>query len=249
MLTCDFSAADVPRPLVHTHTAGEGSTDAADDSSQGWRRRPVQTRPCPTRHDCRWTPCSTMPHETRPQMNAIMCHLPKTSKEEKKNDKRRTTTTPTAKQTTTKANWPSAPSMIKRTHDDARPPLQTTSTTATRHAPYQNPRPHPGLENADVGPSLSHVFPNCTKSLPRTYVYDFVCDVTRFTHLVTSQGLALMIWRSGMVLAAPGPLLTPPPSSSPSRTPIWSYSEQTCMLLFFITTGPITKVCALVGGG
>jgi hypothetical protein len=26
-----------------------------------------------------------------------------------------------------------------------------------------------------------------TKPLSRTYLYDFVCDVTRFTHLVTSQ--------------------------------------------------------------
>jgi hypothetical protein len=30
-----------------------------------------------------------------------------------------------------------------------------------------------------------------------------------------------------MVLAAPGPLLTPPPSSSPPKTPHWSYSAQT----------------------
>ena len=27
-----------------------------------------------------------------------------------------------------------------------------------------------------------------------------------------------------MVLASPGPLLTPPPSSSPPKTPFWSYS-------------------------
>ncbi len=27
-----------------------------------------------------------------------------------------------------------------------------------------------------------------------------------------------------MVLASPGPLLTPPPSSSPQKTPHWSYS-------------------------
>jgi hypothetical protein len=30
-----------------------------------------------------------------------------------------------------------------------------------------------------------------------------------------------------MVLASPGPLLTPLPSSSPPKTPIWSYSDQT----------------------
>jgi len=30
-----------------------------------------------------------------------------------------------------------------------------------------------------------------------------------------------------MVLASPGPLLTPPPSSSPQKTSIWSYSAQT----------------------
>ena len=30
-----------------------------------------------------------------------------------------------------------------------------------------------------------------------------------------------------MVLASPGTLLTPPPSSSPPKTPIWSYSAQT----------------------
>ena len=30
-----------------------------------------------------------------------------------------------------------------------------------------------------------------------------------------------------MVLAAPGPLLTPPPSSSPPKTPHRSYSTQT----------------------
>ncbi len=34
------------------------------------------------------------------------------------------------------------------------------------------------------------------------------------------EGLALMIWRSRMVLASPGPLLTPLPSSSPPKTPI-----------------------------
>jgi hypothetical protein len=41
------------------------------------------------------------------------------------------------------------------------------------------------------------------------------------------EGLALMIWTSRMVLAAPCPLLTPPPSSSPPKTPHWSYSAQT----------------------
>ncbi len=35
-----------------------------------------------------------------------------------------------------------------------------------------------------------------------------------------------MIWKSRMVLAAPGPLLTPPPSSSPPKTPFRSYSTQ-----------------------
>jgi len=34
---------------------------------------------------------------------------------------------------------------------------------------------------------LSHVSLYRTKSLSRTYLYDFVCDVTRFTHLVTSH--------------------------------------------------------------
>jgi hypothetical protein len=55
------------------------------------------------------------------------------------------------------------------------------------YAPYQKPRPHPGLDNADIGPSLSHVSLYRTKTLSRTYLYDFVCDVTRFTHLVTSH--------------------------------------------------------------
>jgi hypothetical protein len=36
-----------------------------------------------------------------------------------------------------------------------------------------------------------------------------------------------MIRKSRMVLAAPGPLLTPPPSSSPPKTPHRSYSAQT----------------------
>jgi hypothetical protein len=36
-----------------------------------------------------------------------------------------------------------------------------------------------------------------------------------------------MIRKSRMVLADPGPLLTPPPSSSPPKTPYWSYSAQT----------------------
>ena len=36
-----------------------------------------------------------------------------------------------------------------------------------------------------------------------------------------------MIRKSRMVLAAPGPLLTPPPSSSPPKTPYRSYSAQT----------------------
>jgi len=33
-----------------------------------------------------------------------------------------------------------------------------------------------------------------------------------------------MILRNRMVLASPGPLLTPPPSSSPPKTPFRSYS-------------------------
>ena len=110
----------------------------------------------------------------------------------------------------------SLPSMTKRTHDHARPPRPTSSTTETRHvyienttarallepsllfgpcqigispeyAPYQKPRPRSGFDNADIGPSLSHVSLYHTKLLSRTYLYDFVCDVTRFTHLVTSQ--------------------------------------------------------------
>ena len=40
------------------------------------------------------------------------------------------------------------------------------------------------------------------------------------------EGLAPMISKSRMVLAAPGLLLIPPPSSSPSKTPIRSYSAQ-----------------------
>jgi hypothetical protein len=36
-----------------------------------------------------------------------------------------------------------------------------------------------------------------------------------------------MIRKSRMVLAAPGSLLTPPPSSSPPKTPHRSYSAQT----------------------
>ena len=108
--------------------------------------------------------------------------------------------------------------MTKRTHDHARPPRPTSSTTATRHgyienttarallepsllfgpcqigispeyAPYQKPRPRSGFDNADIGPSLSHVSLYHTKLLSRTYLYDFLCDVTRFTHLVTSQYL------------------------------------------------------------
>ena len=106
--------------------------------------------------------------------------------------------------------------MTKRTHDHARPPHATSSTTATRHvylvntparallepsllfgpcqigispgyAPYQKPRPRWGFDNADIGPSLSHVSLYHTKLLSRTYLYDFVRDVTRFTHLVTSH--------------------------------------------------------------
>jgi len=107
--------------------------------------------------------------------------------------------------------------MTKQTHDHARPPRDTSSTTMTRHvyivntttrallepsllfgpcqigispeyAPYQKPRARSGFDNADVGPSLSHVSLYHTKLLSRTYLYDFVCNVTRFTHLITSQG-------------------------------------------------------------
>ena len=60
----DIIIITAPRPLVHAHAAGEGSTDTAEDASQGWRSRPVQTRSCPKRHYCRWTSCSTVPHET-----------------------------------------------------------------------------------------------------------------------------------------------------------------------------------------
>ena len=57
------------------------------------------------------------------------------------------------------------------------------------YAPYQKPRSRSGFDNADIVPSLSHVSLYHTKLLSRTYLYDFVfvCDVTRFTHLVTSQ--------------------------------------------------------------
>ncbi len=41
-----------------------------------------------------------------------------------------------------------------------------------------------------------------------------------------STGLSLIVCKRRMVLAAPGPLLTPPPSSSPPKTPQWSYSAQ-----------------------
>jgi hypothetical protein len=44
------------------------------------------------------------------------------------------------------------------------------------------------FDNTDVGPLLSHVSLYHMKLLSRTYLYDFVCDVTRFTDLVTSQG-------------------------------------------------------------
>ena len=53
--------------------------------------------------------------------------------------------------------------------------------------PYQNPRPCSGFDNTDIGASLSHVSLYHTKLLSRTYLYDFVCNVTRFTHLVTSH--------------------------------------------------------------
>jgi hypothetical protein len=107
-------------------------------------------------------------------------------------------------------------SMMKQTHNHTRPPHVTSSTTATRHvyivnttvrsllepsllfgpcqigisleyAPYQKPRPHSGLDNSDIGPSLLHVSLHRTKPLSRTYLYDFVCDVSRFTQLVTSH--------------------------------------------------------------
>jgi hypothetical protein len=53
------------------------------------------------------------------------------------------------------------------------------------YAPYQKPRPNyththththtnSGLDNADIGPSLSHVSLYRTKPLSRTYLYDFV---------------------------------------------------------------------------
>jgi hypothetical protein len=50
---------------------------------------------------------------------------------------------------------------------------------------HQKSRPRSGFDNADIGPSLSHVSLYHMKLLSRTYLYDFVCDV--FTHLVTSQ--------------------------------------------------------------
>jgi len=62
-----------------------------------------------------------------------------------------------------------------------------------------------------------------------------------------------------MVLACPGPLLTPPPSSSPPKTPTRSYSTQTPPrngnptppppgVCVFITAGPSTKLFAWGGG-
>jgi len=64
-----------------------------------------------------------------------------------------------------------------------------------------------------------------------------------------------MVWKSRIVLAAPGPLLTPPPSFSPPKTPHRSYSDRrqgplggTFLCVCFITAGPITKLFAWGGG-
>jgi hypothetical protein len=70
------------------------------------------------------------------------------------------------------------PSMMKRTHDHARPPRATSSTTATQHVYIVNTTARALLE-----PSL--LFGPCH--------YDFVCDVTRFTHLVTSHPPSLSV--------------------------------------------------------
>jgi len=72
------------------------------------------------------------------------------------------------------------------------------------------------FDNTDVGPLLSHVSLYHMKLLSRTYLYDFVCDVTRFTDLVTSQG-------GGGVRSGPGAartiLLFHTISSRPSEQP------------------------------
>ena len=111
------------------------------------------------------------------------------------------------------------PFMTRRTHDYARPPCPTTTTTATRHGYFVNPtgsskaranpfvwnmpgwylnriytsyekiRPHPGLDNTRVGLESKpqyRMYPYCTAQNP-SHKPICVCDVTRFTHLVTSH--------------------------------------------------------------
>jgi hypothetical protein len=61
--------------------------------------------------------------------------------------------------------------------------------------------------------------------------------------------------KSRMVLAAPGPLLTPPPSSSPPKTPIRSYSVQIRSqneeknYLTQTVHAPTEETCERPGGG
>jgi hypothetical protein len=59
---------------------------------------------------------------------------------------------------------------------------------ATEYASYQKPRPPIRISITRVlGLQASPGIVYRTKPLSRTYMYDFVCDMTRFTHLVTSH--------------------------------------------------------------
>ena len=62
---------------------------------------------------------------------------------------------------------------------------------STEFVTYQKPRPPirvsiPRVLGLQPSP-VSHVSQYRTKTLSRTYLYDLVCDVTRFTHFVTSH--------------------------------------------------------------
>ena len=109
----------------------------------------------------------TMLHEILSQMTATMIHM-----------------APPQMNATTNAVMSTVPPISP---PSPRKQLCTRSCSNKHTHPLSKASAPFGFDNAHIGPSLSHVSLYHTKLLSRTYLYDFVCDVIRFTHLVTSQ--------------------------------------------------------------